>query len=100
MADGEITLKLNEALERRLREMAADEGVTPEELGQQLLEIQMAGFSDLDTEGWVGEYVAEDLERLGEFERTRMGVPLEDVERWVRSLSTDSPLPPPVARKV
>ncbi|WGM39198.1 hypothetical protein [Caulobacter sp. NIBR1757] len=100
MADGEITLKLNETLERRLREMAADEGVTLEELGLQLIENQIAGFGELDTEGWTGPYIAEDLARLEEFERTRMGVPLEDVERWVRSLSTDNPLSPPLARKV
>jgi predicted transcriptional regulator len=100
MADGEITLKLDEALQKRLREMAADEGVTPEELGGQMLALQIAGFSELDTEGWIGGDVAGDLALLEEFERTRMGVPLEDVERWVQSLSTDNPLPPPVARKV
>jgi hypothetical protein len=80
--------------------MAAEEGVTLEELGLQLLENQAAGVGELDTEGWTGPYVAEDFERLEEFDRTRMGVPLEDVERWVQSLSTDNPLPPPVARKV
>lgn len=100
MADGEITLKLNDEMERRLRQAAADEGLTAEELGSQLLSDKLADFEMVDTEGWVGGDVQADLAALEEFERTRMGVPWEDVRKWALSLGTDRPLPTPKVRKV
>ena len=47
-----------------------------------------------------GPDIEEDLRRLREFERTREGVPLEDVMAWVRSWGTRDELPPPTPRKI
>ena len=40
------------------------------------------------------------VSRLEEFDRTRMGIPLEDVEAWAKSLGTESELPPSKPRKL
>ncbi|MDB5472359.1 MAG: hypothetical protein JWR84_3919 [Caulobacter sp.] len=104
MADGELTLKLDQALEQRLREMAADEGVTPEELAAQIIAEQLAyrlsGLSEDVATGWIGPDLEADRARLDEFQRSRMGVPWEEVEAWMMSWGTDNPLPKPQVRKL
>ncbi len=104
MADGELILKLNEETEKRLREMAADEGLTPEELAVQIiaehLDKRFSGFSEDVTTGWIGPDLEADRAALDEFQRTRMGVPWEEVEAWMMSWGTDNPLPRPQVRKL
>jgi predicted transcriptional regulator len=104
MADGELTLKLDQALEQRLREMAADEGVTSEELAVQIIAEQLSnrrpGLSEDVTTGWIGPDLEADRAALDEFQRTRMGVPWEEVEAWMMSWGTDNPLPKPQVRKL
>jgi hypothetical protein len=54
-----------------------------------------------DGEGpWSPEVLAEDRRRLAEFERTREGVPWEDVKAWMLSWGTANELPPPKPRKL
>jgi predicted transcriptional regulator len=104
MMDGKLTLKLTEDLEQRLRDMAADEGVTPEELAARIIAEQLAkrlsGFSEDITTGWVGPDLEADRAALDEFQRTRMGVPWEEVEAWMMSWGTERPLPRPQVRKL
>lgn len=47
------------------------------------------------TNPWAPEILAEDARRLEEFERTREGVPWEEVRAWMQSWGTGSELPPP-----
>jgi hypothetical protein len=49
---------------------------------------------------WAPEILAEDARRLEEFERTRLGIPGEEVEAWAASLGTANELPPPKPRKM
>lgn len=104
MAEGELTLKLTPEVERRLRKMAEDEGVTPEELALRLIADQLdrrfSGLSEDFTTGWIGPDLEADRAALDEFERTRMGVPWEEVEAWMMSWGTDNPLPKPQVRKL
>jgi hypothetical protein len=44
---------------------------------------------------WSPEALAEDQHRLAEFERTRMGVPWEEVEAWMQSWGKPAELPRP-----
>jgi hypothetical protein len=37
---------------------------------------------------WASEVLAEDVRRYEEFKRTRMAIPLEEVEAWVKSWGT------------
>jgi hypothetical protein len=49
---------------------------------------------------WSAEVLEEDARRLADFERTRMGVPWEEVRVWMESWGTASELPPPQSRKL
>ena len=100
MADGEITLKLNETLERRLRAIAHTEGVTPEEMAARLIANHLEGFFEEAAAGWIDPELEADRAALDRFERTRMGVPWEEVEAWMMSWGTDNPLPKPQVRKL
>jgi hypothetical protein len=44
--------------------------------------------------------IEEDLRRLEAFDRDQLGVPLDDVKKWVRSWGTANELLPPVPRKI
>ena len=48
---------------------------------------------------WSDEALQDDARRLAEFERTRMGVPWEEVKVWVESWGAPNELPPPTPRK-
>jgi predicted transcriptional regulator len=49
---------------------------------------------------WSPEALEEDERRLAEFERTRMGVPWDEVEAWMQSWGKPNELPMPKPRKV
>lgn len=49
---------------------------------------------------WSPESLAEDARRLAEFERTRMGVPWEEVRAWMQTWGTPDELPVPKPRKL
>jgi hypothetical protein len=49
---------------------------------------------------WSPEALEEDARRLAEFERTRMGVPWDEVKAWIESWGKPSELPQPKPRKV
>jgi len=49
---------------------------------------------------WSPEALEEDVRRAKEFERTREGVPFEEVEAWMESWGTENELPSPKVRKL
>jgi hypothetical protein len=49
---------------------------------------------------WSPGALEEDARRLAEFERTRMGVPWDEVKTWMQSGGTPNELPPPKSRKL
>jgi hypothetical protein len=49
---------------------------------------------------WSPGALEEDARRLAEFERTRMGVPWDEVKAWMQSWGTPNELPPPKSRKL
>jgi hypothetical protein len=49
---------------------------------------------------WSPEALEEDERRLAEFERTRMGVPWDDVKAWMQSRGKPNELPMPKLRKI
>jgi hypothetical protein len=60
----------------------------------------MGSFIDWEEDPWSPESLAEDARRLAEFERTRMGVPWDEVKAWMESWRTANELPPPKPRKL
>jgi hypothetical protein len=54
-----------------------------------------------DREGpWSSEVLAEDALRLAVFERTREGVPWDEVKSWLQSWGTLNELPAPKPRRI
>ena len=49
---------------------------------------------------WSPEALEEDERRLAEFERTRMGVPWDEVKAWMQSWGKPNELPSPKPRKI
>jgi len=101
-----IELEMAEEVVERLEASAQERGMTMAELL-----ADMAGANDvwpehlekMRAEGrgpWSPEALAEDARAFEEFERTGMGVPLEDVEAWANSLGTANELPFPKPRKL
>lgn len=49
---------------------------------------------------WSPEVLAEDARRLAEFNRTRSGVPWDEIKAWMQSWGTPSELPAPKPRRL
>ncbi|SRR5579871_833295 len=76
-------------------ELLADLACTYEVLPPDLTEMRNKGEGP-----WSPEILEEDERRLAEFERTREGVPWEEVESWMRTWGTPNELPAPKPRKL
>jgi hypothetical protein len=74
-----------------LAELAGNEPILPPDLAQ----MRAAGQGP-----WSPEFLEEDKRRLAEFERTRMGVPWDEVKTWLDSWGTPNRLPTPTPRKL
>jgi hypothetical protein len=49
---------------------------------------------------WSHAAVDEDTRRLAEFERTRLGVPWDEIKSWMETWGTATERPPPTPRKL
>jgi len=49
---------------------------------------------------WSAAAFEEDARRIEEFERTRMGVPWEEIRSWMETWGTAAERPPPIPRKL
>jgi predicted transcriptional regulator len=88
------TLDIDAATDERLREIAA-------ERGQDISAVLAEAVALLDSVVDIGgPDIEEDRQRLREFERTRLGIPLHEVKAWVESWGTGNELPPPKARRI
>ena len=65
-----------------------------------LLPLWLESMRERGEGPWSPEVLAEDKRRLAEFERTRMGIPLNEVKAWVDSWGTPNELPAPKARRI
>ncbi len=89
-----------------LEARAQERGISVSDLLADFVDAEDALPADLQKmrdEGrgpWSPEVLAEDARRLEEFQRTGMGVPLEDIEAWVKSWGTANELPMPKPRKI
>jgi hypothetical protein len=93
MADGDHTLKINAALAERMKAVSDDLGKSLDDYATQLLDA----FTGLDPRKHDEAYW-EDVQRICDETERDGGIPLEDVERWMRSWGTKDVLPPPEPR--
>ncbi len=100
MADGEMILTLDPETSRMLQDAADAAGLQPVDLVAQMVADVHLDIPDEVALGIVDPDPAIDRAILDEFQRTRMGVPWEEVEAWMQSWFTDNPLPRPKVRKL
>jgi hypothetical protein len=62
---------------------------------EEVLPPDMAAVRARGEGPWSAEALEEDARRLAEFERTRMGVPWDEVKTWMQSWGRPNELPPP-----
>jgi len=74
-----------------LAAIAGNESILPSDLAQ----MRVKGEGP-----WSPEAIEKDALHLAEFERTRMGVPWDEVQAWMRSWGKPNGLPRPKPRKV
>jgi hypothetical protein len=74
-----------------LADIASNEGALPADLAQ----MRANGKGP-----WSAEALAEDADRLAAFERTREGVPWDEVKAWMESWGRPNEMPPPKPRKI
>ncbi len=98
----EVDMQTAELLEARaiargmtVSELLADIACNEEVLPADLAEMRAKGEGP-----WSAEALEEDARRLAEFERTRVGVPWDDVKAWMESWGTPNELPSPKPRKL
>ena len=99
-------IEVDEQTAALLEARAGARGMTVSELLADIacnLEALPADLAEMRGKGegpWSPETLEHDERRLAEFERTREGVPWEEVKSWMRSWGTPSELPAPKPRKV
>jgi hypothetical protein len=76
-------------------DLLADIACNEEALPAELADMRAKGEGP-----WSPESLEEDARRLAEFERTRMGVPWDEVKIWMESWGTANELPPPKPRRL
>lgn len=96
MADT-LTISIPAPLADEVRAAAEARGLTPEEYVRQQIAWDIA-IGDDDADPSFG--VEEDRAAFEDFERNGVGIPGDEVEAWLRSLSTENPLPRPRPRKL
>lgn len=74
-----------------LAELAGNESMLPPDLA----DMRASGEGP-----WSPEVLEEDARRLAEFERTRMGMPWDEVKAWMESWGKPNELPQPKPSRV
>lgn len=94
-----ITADLLEARARgrgiNVSELIADMACNEEGLPADLADMRAKGEGP-----WSAGALKEDARRLAEFERTRAGVPWDEVKAWMESWGAPNELPTPKLRKL
>ena len=88
----EVDAETAELLEAR----AAARGVSVAQLLAEFAFNEIESTSD----PWSPAAFEEDARRLEEFDRTRMGVPWDEIKAWMETWGTAAERPPPVPRKL
>ena len=98
----EVDAGTAELLEARAtaRGMSVSELLADIACNQEALPADLAEMRAKAEGPWSPETLEEDARRLAEFQRTRIGVPWDEVKAWMDSWGTQNELPPPLPRKL
>jgi hypothetical protein len=98
----EVDARTADLLEARAAALGVSVSVLVAELAgnEPLLPPDLSEMRASSQGPWSSESLAEDERRLAEFDRTRIGVPWDDVKAWLQSWGTSNVLPTPRPRKL
>ena len=98
----EVDAETADLLEARAaaRRMTVSELLADLASNQEVLPAELAEMRSKGEGPWSPEALAEDARRLAEFERTREGVPWEEIKSWLQSWGTPNELPTPKPRRL
>jgi hypothetical protein len=98
----EVDAKTADVLKARAaaRGLSVSELISDFAFNQEVLPTDIGRLQELGESPWSAEALARDAERLAEFQRTRAGVPWDEVKAWMQSWGTPQELPPPKSRKL
>lgn len=96
MAANVRKIEVDVATAERLEARASARGLSVAELLSELAFDETGGADS----PWSPTAFQEDARRLDEFERTRMGVPWDEIRSWMETWGTDAEGPPPTPRKL
>jgi hypothetical protein len=98
----EVDAETADLLEARAAALGISVPVLVAELAgsEVMLPPDLADFRAKGEGPWSPEALREDERRLAEFERSRMGVPWDEVKTWMQSWGKPNELPRPKPRKL
>jgi hypothetical protein len=98
----EVDVETAELLEARAAALGMSVPALVAELAgnESLLPPDLAALRTKSEGPWSPATIAEDERRLAEFERTRSGVPWDEVKAWMESWGKPHELPAPKPRRV
>ncbi len=97
MADGDITLTIDAALAERLKAVSEGLGKSPNDYARQLLDAYI-GLDPQKEDQEKSQAYWDNIQRICDETERDGGIPLEDMERWMKSWGTPAELPPPEPR--
>jgi hypothetical protein len=101
-----VTIQIDERTAELLQARAAARGIGVSELladlagGDNALPANLEAMRLAGEGPWAPDVLAEDARRLAEFQRTREGVPWDEVKVWMQSWGTPTERPAPRPRKL
>lgn len=105
MASKTRTIEVDGETASLLEARAAARGISVAELladiaGSESLSGELAELRARGEGPWSPKILSEDAQRLAEFERSRVGVPWDDVKAWMAGWGTPGERPAPKSRKL
>jgi hypothetical protein len=98
----EVDVETAERLEARAaaRGMSVSELLTEIASGEDPVPADASGTHAIDDDPWSPAAFEEDARRLAEFDRTRMGVPWDEIKSWMETWGNATERSPPIPRKM
>jgi Ribbon-helix-helix protein, copG family len=98
----EVDVETAERLEARAaaRGMSVSELLTEIASGEDPASAYVGGIGAIDNNPWSPVAFEEDARRLAEFDRTRMGVPWDEIKSWMETWGTATEHAPPIPHKL
>lgn len=104
--NAKIKIEVDSQVAELLEARATARGISVSELladlaaGDRLLPPELNAMRERGDGPWAPEVLAEDERRVADFQRTRQGIPWDEIKAWMQTWGSPQELPPPKPRKL